>query len=216
MYADPTGYIPEWLADIGRFFGGLGIIAGSVGLIASTIIAGGWLCLVPGYGTLLQSELSILMYGGYMISSSWNSTIQADMEAVKWNPFNKDVNAAANSSIVSFYKGSPIIRTNRDSLSFGIIFLSKSSFYGSSGHYWTPSDILKHEYGHIVQLMSYGALPYLINIGIPSIFMNDDDKPWEIVADLLGGVKRNYDPLKVKKGMDYFLWGRFVRPFWWW
>ena len=49
--------------------------------------------------------------------------------------------------------------------------------------------------------MTYGLIPYLVNIGIPSAFIdNSDDAPWEITADLLGGVDRNYNSDDIKQG----------------
>ena len=75
MYYDPSGHIPEWLLDVGRFIGGLLITAASAALMVATISSGGLLFLVPGYGTFLQAELSLLMYGGFMMASSWDPLI---------------------------------------------------------------------------------------------------------------------------------------------
>ena len=74
-YADPSGHTPEWLSDVGRFIGGLLISAASIGLMVVTIGSGGLFCLLPGFGTLLQAELSLLMYGGFMMASSWDTLI---------------------------------------------------------------------------------------------------------------------------------------------
>lgn len=46
--------------------------------------------------------------------------------------------------------------------------------------------------------------------------MNGDNEPWEITADILGGVNREHDAGDVKRGWDYFGWGRLVGPQWWW
>ena len=35
-------------------------------------------------------------------------------------------------------------------------------------------------------------------------------------ADILGGVNREHDAGDVKRGWDYFGWGRLVGPQWWW
>ena len=46
---------------------------------------------------------------------------------------------------------------------------------------------------------------YLLRIGIPSAFIdNDDNAPWEITADLIGGVNRLYNEDHVNKGWQYF------------
>ena len=42
---------------------------------------------------------------------------------------------------------------------------------------------------------------------------NSDDAPWEITADLLGGVDRNYNSDDIKQGWNYFSWGRLIGPF---
>jgi len=138
------------------------------------------------------------------------------MNAIGWNPFNDNAQIAAISTKVSFYKGVPIIRTNDDSMSLGVIFLTKKSFTGKSGHYWTPKEILKHEYGHSVQMSTLGLLPYLVNIGIPSLLYNHDNAPWEITADILGGVNRNYNQTNVNDGFLYFFLSKIFIPFWWW
>lgn len=141
----------------------------------------------------------------------------ADMCRIKWNPFNTDEGKVVDTHYVSFYKGVPVFRTNGSSGSFLAIFLTKNGFKGTFGHYWSVPDILQHEWGHSVQQITYGPIPYLINIGIPSAFIdNRDDKPWEIIADLLDGVDRKYNSDDIKKGWDYFWWGRLIGPFWWW
>ena len=64
--------------------------------------------------------------------------------------------------------------------------------------------------------MTYGSIPYLLHIGIPSSFIdNSDDAPWEITADLIGGVDRDYNSDDIKKGWNYFWWGRLIGPFCW-
>ena len=58
---------------------------------------------------------------------------------------------------------------------------------------------------------------YLLNIALPSAVINNkDDAPWEITADLLGGVNRKFDSTSLNKGWNYFWWGRVIGPFWWW
>ena len=47
--------------------------------------------------------------------------------------------------------------------------------------------MLKHERGHNTQLMSMGLGNYLIQIGIPSVWKNGDETPWELSASMLGG-----------------------------
>ena len=129
MYADPSGHMPEWLSDVGRVIGGLLISAASIGLMVATIGSGGLLCLLPGYGTLLQTELSLLMYGVFMMASSWDSLIQSDMEAINWNPFNSNPDMS-HVNKVSFYKGEAVILQDfaPSSFSYGIMFLHKNQY----------------------------------------------------------------------------------------
>ena len=202
MYEDPSGHMPEWLADIGRFFGGLGIIVGSIGLMAATIYYGGLQCLLNGNGTFLQYELSLMLYGGFMMSSSWDPLIQSDMEAINWNPlnFNPDMSKVNK---VSFYKGEAVILQNfaPSSFLFGIMFLHKNQY--------TNQNTVKHEWGHFAQMRIMGPGIFTLFVATPSLIYNQFgdyqnykepmysklyySKVWERTADMLGGVNRkNY------------------------
>ena len=202
MYADPSGHIPEWLSDVGRFIGGLLITAASAALMLSTIRSGGLLCLVPGYGTFLQAELSLLMYGGFMMASSWDPLIQSDMEAINWNPFNSNPNMSKVNK-VSFYKGEAVILQDfvPSSFSYGIMFLHKN--------HKTSQNAVKHEWGHFGQMLILGPGAFTAFVAAPSLiynwwgdYQNYNDyrydklyysKIWERTADVLGGVNRkNY------------------------
>ena len=161
----------------------------------------------------MQVATSTLSYAGIAVASIFDEEIRNDMKSIGWNPFNKSESVVANSNKVSFYKGLPVFRTDGPSGAFLCILLAKKGHLGSSEHYWSPEDILKHEWGHAVQQVVFGPIPFLINIGIPSAFIdNSDDAPWEITADLLGGVDRNYNSEYVKQGWKY-LWERLVGPF---
>ena len=83
MYSDPNGNSAEWLANVGRFIGGLRI--GAIGLTALgiTVIGCGPLCLIQPFSALVQIELSTIMYGGFMMASSWDDSIKNDMDAAK-------------------------------------------------------------------------------------------------------------------------------------
>ena len=204
MYSDPNGNSAEWLANVGRFIGGLCIGAIGLAALGITVIGGGPLCLIQPFSALVQMELSAIMYGGFMMASSWDEGIKKDMDTINWNPFNNNISAATSSDKVSFYKGCPIIRTNGDSLSFGMIFLASEGFT-DDGIEWTTDKILLHEYGHYIQLTTYGFGLYFLCIGIPSFIYNDQNSPWEISADLLGGVQRPYNSVDVIAGELYYL-----------
>ena len=194
MYADPSGHMPEWLSDVGRFIGRLVISAASIDLMVATIGSGGLLCLWPGYGTLLQAELSLLMYGGFMMGSSWDPLIQSDMEAINWNPFNSNPDMSKVNK-VSFYKGEVVILQDfaPSSFSYGIMFLHKDQY--------KDQNTVKHEWGHFAQLTLHGPIIFTMFMALPSLLYNlycsktDDwskyyEMPWEAYADYLGGVKR--------------------------
>lgn len=68
---------------------------------------------------------------------------------------------------------------------------------------------MRHEYGHTIQLAVLGPTRYLTCIGLPSWqkwgYDPYYDKPWEVTADILGGVeKRNPSQKKIKDGLEYF------------
>ncbi len=68
-------------------------------------------------------------------------------------------------------------------------------------------EVLKHERGHNTQLMFMGVGNYLIQIGIPSIWKNGDDTPWELSASILGGsaLANNYSEKQKKQARNYFI-----------
>ena len=176
----------------------------------------GVLCTPIG-GLAYQVSASALCYLGMAVASIWNEDVRNDMNAIGWNPFNSDTSLVASSNAVSFYMGAPIFRTdNTTSGSFGVIVLSKHSFTRDGGFCWSPDVNVKHEWGHCVQQIFYGPIPYLINVGIPSPLMNGDNEPWEIMADILGRVDRELNADDVQRGWDYFIWGSVVGPVWWW
>ena len=106
---------------------------------------------------------------------------------------------------VSFYKGVPVVRTNGSrSGYFGAIFLTRETNSRSN-----PEDMLRHEYGHAVQMKKLGVVKYLTNILIPSWRewgSNQDyySREVEITADVLGGVEsRSHTSEDIAAGFDY-------------
>ena len=181
------------------------------------LIVAAFLLFTPAGGQISQAVTSSACYVGFAITAIFDEEVREDMNTIGWNPFNSDVDVVAESKHVSFYKGMPIFRTDGNSASVGIIMLSRDDIKGDNGFVWKPQDILKHEYGHSIQQMTMGPIPYLVNIGIPSIFIdNSDDAPWEISADVYGGVNRQYSVDAINKGLNYMSWWRVITPFWWW
>ena len=142
-----------------------------------------------------------------MIDSEGNWPEFIDMLAedmLNFNLENTDEQKVLNSHFFSAYKGIYVFRTNLDrSGSFWVIFLSRES---NSRKY--PEDVVRHEYGHTRQLKILGLENYFKYIGIPSALNlgsgNYYDKPWEVTADILGGVKsRTHTSEVVKRGFSY-------------
>ncbi len=175
------------------------VIGGALLTFLGAVVTFGGLCLsatpILG-GTITHIGTAVTVYGGVTIASVFDSQIQADMDAIGWNPFNLDATKAVNSQKVSFYRGMPVIRFSSDFLSSfqvgGIIFFE----HGSS------KKSLKHESGHGIQEAILGVPRYLIHIALPSVIANligrNNNKvnnfyynfPWEHTADWFGGVER--------------------------
>lgn len=158
------------------------------------------LLCTPAGGTAFQIGTSVISYIGISIASIFDDEIKADMYAINWNPFNKDAYSTLNSNKVSFYKGVPVFRTSAGgrSGSFGAILLTKGS----------SVDSLMHERGHNYQLMMMGLANFGLMIGLPSFRewsnRNYYERPWEITADILGGVKgRTHSSADITRGFLY-------------
>jgi len=157
------------------------------------------LLFTPVGGMAAQAATSITSYAGMAIASVWDEDVRSDMNAIGWNPFNSDAEATVNSSQVSFYKGVPVFRTDLDrSGSFYAIFLNQNS----------DLDELKHERGHNTQAMSMGIANFGLMIGLPSALewsvRDYYDRPWEVTADILGGVAgRTHTQEIINRGFGY-------------
>ena len=194
-----------------------GVVMAAVGAVvalagvALSIVAGivGSKKLASFSGKMFQVGVSLTMYGGFMTAAAYSSAIYNDMQAIGWNPFNSDEAAVLNSKYVSFYKGMPVVRTNADrSGSFGVIALKRTEDILGDGKvimktgtvtddgYLVGSHTLRHEYGHGVQQWNMGPIAYTFDVAIPSALKWGPwaaegryyDAPWEMEADILGGV----------------------------
>ncbi len=181
--------------------------------IAASIIAG-LILFTPLGGTMLQVATSIVSYTGMAIGAIFDEETRNDMNAIGWNPFNSDESATLKSSKVSFYKGVPVFRTAAGgrSGSFGAIFLAKES----------SVDTLRHERGHIWQLMMMGIATYGFTVGIPSPlclgewYKNENyyGAPWETMADILGGVEgRTHSKHEIANAWHYYALSTICFPF---
>jgi RHS repeat-associated protein len=111
--------------------------------------------------------------------------------------------AVLDGGMFSFYKGVPVIKLPRDrSFSIGIIV------FGSPRSRSEDIDTIKHEWGHTRQLKNMGLLRYLLGIAIPSstspvrnsVYYS---QPWEVTADLYGGVYRGTSAEDIAIGKSY-------------
>ena len=170
-----------------------------------------WLFLVavllftPVGGFVTQAAVSAI---SYVAMSAWalgdlifndGKGAWADMCSIKWNPFNTNENKVVESNNISFYKGVPVFQISGmgGSMSLGAIFFDKSQ----------EVEVLKHERGHNTQLMSMGLGNYLIQIGIPSVWKNGDETPWELSASMLGGsaLANGYSDKQKQRARNYFI-----------
>ena len=117
---------------------------------------------------------------------------------------NTDEKKVLDSKIFSFYKGHPVLRVpGRRSASLWVLFIT----YETNKRAY-PEDIVRHEYGHTEQLRRLGFLRFGFCIGIPSRFKLGSrsyyDKPWEVMADVFGGVmSRHHDAQTIADGEEY-------------
>ena len=130
------------------------------------------------------------------------SKIKADIKNFHWN--NYDEVKVIKSNYFSSYKRHLVLRTNmKRSGSYGILFISRKI-----NKYKSPEDVVRHEYGHALQLKKMGIIRYTLFIGIPSLLNIGEgryyDKPWEITADILGEVRsRIHKERYIVKGNEY-------------
>lgn len=150
-------------------------------------------------GVAFQAATSAVSYAGIAVASIFDEGIRADMNAIGWNPFNTDESATLTAGKVSFYKGVPVFHISGmgGSMSFGAIWFDKSQ----------GVEVLKHERGHNTQLMSMGIGNFLIQIGIPSVWKNGDNTPWELSASMLGGsaLANKYSEQQKNQARYYFI-----------
>ena len=128
---------------------------------------------------------------------------------VKQDVMNFDVNNTSESKVLqsnyfSSYKGKFVVRTNGNrSGSYGALFITKETNSRKNA-----ADIVKHEYGHTKQLDQLGLVNYTLCIGVPSALEWGSDpvyyrRPWEITADIYGGVRSRQYPGYEAAGFEY-------------
>jgi hypothetical protein len=165
-------------------------------------------------GVLLQAAVTVIAYVGMKVASTVSSKVESDMQCLEASGlsgmeiiFNQDASIVKNSQVMSFHKGVPyfIVNTGLGSFSLGGILFQKGS----------DENIVKHEWGHTVQLKTWGMAKYLYLYALPSFtcatiatleyrgwlhtgfgeWLNRDFNyyklPWERTAEFFGGAS-NY------------------------
>mgnify|MGYP003547367073 FL=1 len=140
--------------------------------------------------------------------------IRTDM--VNFDIDNQSEQKVLESNYFSYYKGCMVFRTNGDrSGSFGALFITRETNFREH-----PEDMVRHEYGHTLQLKELGVINYTLCIGIPSFFEWGSGeyygKPWEITADAYGKVLyRNHDTSDIMDGFAYLDTSKKIGPLIW-
>ena len=163
------------------------------------LIVAAILLFTPAGGQISQAAISVTCYAGIAITAIFDEEVREDMDSIGWNPFNSDENTVIDSNKVAFYKGVPVFNAIEGcgSLSLGAIWVNKTQ----------GVEVLKHERGHSTQLMSMGVGNYLIQIGIPSFWKNEDETPWELSASMLGksALAEGFSQKQKNQAHNYFV-----------
>ena len=133
-----------------------------------------------------------------------------------YDKYNESEEKVLNSHYFSSYKGVPVIRINGNrSGTFGIMFLTRGT-----NDTQNPEDTVRHEYGHTKQMDELGVIKFALCIGIPSAAEWGEgkyyDKPWEVTADIYGGVQsRQHTKEDIARGFAYLHGSKIVGPLIW-
>ncbi len=128
------------------------------------------------------------------------------------NVSNTNENAVLSSNYISAYKGQIVIKSPLErSASVGGFILLSSGYYNNQNKVQQGINTLQHESGHYTQYQELGPFKYAVGIFIPSAsngYSHGEDyysQPWEIYADVQGGVQRNmtYWPDAEEMGEKY-------------
>lgn len=139
---------------------------------------------------------------------NWVAKIKHDFKSIDFK--NNDAKVTLKAFFLSAYKGQLVIKMpSIRSGSFGALMLLDSQD--------KDVETIHHEAGHYVQYREMGFIKYYIGIGIPS-FLNGDahnyyDQPWEITADIFGGVPRPYPQAEGDIGEAYFEYLKSIHSF---
>ena len=151
-------------------------------------------------GIPAQLGITSLSYLGIALSSVFDENIKNDMNMINWNIYNTNEDCVVNAKKVSFYKGVPVFKFNHNRAgSFLAIFMTKGK---------ETITTLRHEYGHNIQQLLLGPVKYFLCIMMPSWQEWSNryyyDRPWEITADIFGGVTiRKHSNSDIQRGFSF-------------
>ena len=127
-------------------------------------------------------------------------------DVINYNIDNTNEQAVINAHYVSAYKGTFVLKLpiGINAFSFGIIVFGMDIDNNTVSD---PTTIVKHEYGHKLQLEEKGWLNYIFEVAIPSVtgyILSNQKKlpcnyyalPWEYEADAYGNVNRGVEEEK--------------------
>lgn len=184
-------------------------VSGRSGEVGSNLWKDIWDWAHTLWGTIrfipFKSIFVLYGIGKAMIEGRWDD-LSHDWENGCFHPFNQSEQVALSAKVLSFYKGSLVLKQDFHNAAwaiFGTIFLYSKETYNS--------DDLNHEWGHTCQERFLGPY-YLLAIAIPSglYYLYGDvnvyySQPWERTADWFGGVNRgNYNENSLERGILYF------------
>ena len=120
-------------------------------------------------------------------------------DRINYDKTNTNEEIVLNCHLFSSYRGTLVLKLpiGYNAFSFGFIGI---------GHKTKGTNLIKHEYGHRVQLKNMGLMRYIIDVAIPSVTANILDRmdklpydyygsKWEHEADVLGEVEgRQFTP----------------------
>ena len=181
-----------------------------------------WVNTIAGFLNPTSTLTAIGALAVAAVQGRW-SDIKHDWNEGCLNPFNMDEDVALKSSVLSFYKGSTVVRQGIEPDGacsiLGTIWLGTNFSLGKDS-------VIRHEFGHSVQERLLGP-SYLTTIAIPSISYYMYEKkahagplayysaPWERTAELFGNANSvsNYKPNSMGWAIAENILGPVVIPF---
>jgi RHS repeat-associated protein len=199
-YLQSRYYDPE----VGRFINADALVSTGQGLLGNNMFAycdnnpviyydpfGNCACLAGKFSSdYAYSCICSCSGSGWAAGEKRNTLFDTIGKAIDY-VMNTDEQVALDAEHFAFYKGQLVIKedwrfTKGRSGSFLVMFLNSNE---------TDPNIVKHERGHLTQLIIMGVPNYVFSVAIPSVLSDPNNpnyysNPWERTADWLGDVNR--------------------------